>query len=167
LVVRQFTTSHFAALEPQGKFFYNFKGYGNEENSNDRSRHHATDDGSPKDPARYRARACGGPQWHATEDESKGGHENRPKPDARACESGLLETLPALELLFREFDDQNCILCRQSDQHHQPDLSVDIVFEVSRPQSQIRSQHCDRRSEKHAERQRPAPVFSPKNQKPE
>ncbi len=72
-------------------------------------------------------------------------------------------------LALREFDDQNGVLGRQTDQHHESDLRVDIVLDLhhegredhaqhgaSQPQQSERAEHRDRRAQQYAERQRPA-----------
>ena len=41
-----------------------------------------------------------------------------------------VKRLPFLEFVLREFDDQDRVLRRQPDEHHQTDLRVDIVLDL-------------------------------------
>ena len=93
-------------------------------------RHHAADDRGAHDLARHRPRARRGPQWHAAQDEGKRGHQNRPQAQPGAFERGVRQRLSFFEFVLGELDDQNRVLRRQADEHHQPDLRVNIIFDL-------------------------------------
>jgi hypothetical protein len=44
--------------------------------------------------------------------------------------------------LARELHDQDRVLRRQADQHHQPDLREDVVVAAREPHARHRSQHA-------------------------
>jgi hypothetical protein len=54
------------------------------------------------------------------------GRRRRRAPSSAASASGL----PFLEFVLGELDDQNRVLGRQADQHHQSDLRVDVVLDL-------------------------------------
>ena len=51
---------------------------------------------------------------------------------------------PTIYLFLSKFYNQDCILCRQSDQHNQPDLEVDVILQTASPYSEISSQCSNR-----------------------
>ena len=55
-----------------------------------------------------------------------------------------------------EFDNQNRVLGRKADQHHQSDLRVDIEIEMAEVQSGEGAENRNRNGKQHRERQRPA-----------
>jgi len=63
-----------------------------------------------------------------------------------------------------EFDDQNGVLRRQADEHYQPDLCIDIVFQPQQPQAGKRAHHGNGRAKQDAERQAPAFILSGQDQ---
>ena len=120
---------------------------------------HAGDDSGPELLARDRPCACSTPQRHAAEYECKGRHEDRPQAQARSVQRSLHQRLALLELEFRELDDQDGVLRRQTDQHDKADLSEDVQLEVPHHEAQEGAKYGERRAEQDAERQRPALVL--------
>ena len=66
---------------------------------------------------------------------------------------------PALAQLLGELDDQDRVLRRQADQHHQADLAVDVVGEAAQPLRAERAEHGQRHAEQDDERQHEALVL--------
>jgi len=64
-------------------------------------------------------------QRHQAEDEGETGHHDRPEAQARARRRGLGDRLAAapLPLPGGKLDDQDAVLGRQGDQHHERWLS--------------------------------------------
>src|SRR5262249_51844345 len=67
--------------------------------------------------------------------------------------------------LFRKFNDQNGVLCSQSDQNDQPDIDQDISVKASHVHANHGSQDAHRNDENHGERQNPALVKAASNRK--
>ena len=70
---------------------------------------------------------------HDAEDEGERRHQNRPQPDARGFDRRVGDRHAARAQLLGELDDQNAVLRRQADQHHQADLAVDVVDQAAAP----------------------------------
>ena len=68
---------------------------------------------------------------------------------------------PARAQLLGELDDQNAVLRRQADQHHEPDLAVDVVDEPAPPLREQRAEDRERHRQQDDERQREALVLRP------
>ena len=62
--------------------------------------------------------------------------------------------------LLGEFDDENRVLRRETDEHDETDLDVDVVDQAAERDERERSQDCHRDSEKDDERQREGLVLS-------
>ena len=73
---------------------------------------------------------AGDPQRHASEDERERRHQNRPQAEPRAFQRRIHQGLALFEFVLGEFDDQDRVLGRQPDQHHQTDLRVDVVLDL-------------------------------------
>ena len=65
---------------------------------------------------------------HAAQNEGKGSHEDRPQPEFRARQGRLYNRLPLVVFHLGELDDENRVFRRQSDEHDQPDLDIDVVL---------------------------------------
>ena len=93
------------------------------------------------------------PQRHTSKNESKRSHQYRPQTQSGREQGRLFDRFAFVKLHFCEFDDQNRIFRGQSDQHHQTDLRVHVVFQSSHPEKPERAENRDRRSQQHAEGQ--------------
>ena len=58
----------------------------------------------------------------------------------------------ALASLFRELDNQNAILGRERDQHHQSNLTVKIQIQSGDFDADVRAQHADNDRQQHRNR---------------
>ena len=65
-------------------------------------------------------------QGQQPEDEGEAGHHDRAEPQACRFDGGRIDVLPELAPLHRERNDQNAVLGGERDQHHEPDLRIDI-----------------------------------------
>ena len=74
--------------------------------------------------------AAGHPQRHATQNERERSHQNRPQTKPGSFERGIRQRLSFFVFVLGELDDQNRVLCRQADEHHQSDLRVDIALDL-------------------------------------
>ena len=100
-------------------------------------------------------------QRHNAEDERERGHQDRPESQTGAFERGSDRILPLLAQHLGELHDQDRVLGGQPDQHDEPDLGEHIVHVAlgvlaRHPQSEVRTERGERRSQQHAERQAPA-----------
>jgi len=90
--------------------------------------HHATDYRSAHDLTGHRSRARRCPERHAAENERKGSHQDRTQ--TKSAPSSAASTRAFLfVLLLGELNDK-IRSCGQANEHHQPDLRVDIVFDL-------------------------------------
>ena len=71
------------------------------------------------------------------------GRRRKRAPSRVASSSGLPFSYSSLG----EFNNQDGVLCGQSDEHDQSDLRVDIVFHPAQPKREERAEHRDRRTE--------------------
>src|SRR6266481_2034270 len=102
----------------------------NKENSQRTRGAHPADNRCTHDLSRHGTRARRRPQWHATQDERKRSHQNRPETQPGAFERRIRQRLALFELLLCKLDDQNRILGSQADEHHQPYLRVHIALHL-------------------------------------
>ena len=86
------------------------------------------------------------PERDAAEDEGEGGHDDRPQTQARAFERGFHEWLAAFVFELGELDDQDGVLRRETDEHDEADLRVDVVLHSPRPKRGERAEDGDRRA---------------------
>ena len=106
--------------------------------------------------------------------------KNRTKPQAGAFQRCVSQRFAFFKFVFGEFDDQNRVLCRQANQHHQTDLRVHVIFdldhverkekrkhEAPQPKHQESAEHRNGSAQQHAEGQRPAFIERRENQKNE
>ena len=92
-------------------------------------------------------------QRHDAEDECERRHQNRPQPDARRFDRGVHDRQPLLPQLLGELDDQDRVLRREANQHHQTDLAVQVVLQTAHPLRRQRAEHGERHAQQHDERQ--------------
>ena len=64
------------------------------------------------------------------------GHHDRTQPDFGCFEDGVIERLAPLSELVGKLDDENTILRRQTDQHDQTDLAVQVQGASGQVQSE-------------------------------
>src|SRR6202041_4119800 len=81
-------------------------------------------------------------------------HQNRPQTNSRRLNGPLHNRMPALPQLLRKFHKQNRILAGKADQHHQPNLAIDIILQSAQRNSSKRPQQCHGHSKQYDERQR-------------
>src|SRR5580692_6586572 len=166
--------SLFARARP---FLDHVKDAGHKENSNRAGGEHSADYRRPHNLAGHRTSAARRPQWHAAEDKCERCHQNRAQPQPRPFKSRIRKRLSVFVLILGELDDQDGVFRRQTDQHDQADLGVDVAFDLhhigrqknaeqsaAQPKHRKSSEARYRRAEQYAERQRPAFVKSRKNQ---
>src|ERR1700730_7660087 len=115
---------------------------GNDEYGNAGGGQHATDYGSAHDLTGHRARAGGGPERHAAENERKGGHQNMTQTKFCPFERGIHQWLSLFVLFLSELNDKNRVLCGQTDQHYQADLRVDVVFDLHHVRRLKNAENC-------------------------
>ena len=73
-----------------------------------------------------------------------------------SVQRGIADALPPFVVQFGELDNQDRVLGREADEHHQPDRRENIVLKMTCVQSQIRTQNGDGRAQQDAEGQCPA-----------
>jgi hypothetical protein len=71
-----------------------------------------------------------------SENESTRGHHHGAKPHLRPEHSSFLVVPSLLALVLGEFDDQNPVLRRHRDQHHEANLGVKIEREMKNPNTE-------------------------------
>ena len=91
---------------------------------------HPTKDRRAECDAACGSSARGEEQRHHAKDETQGGHQNRTEPQPRRLPSRFERRLALLPELVGELDDENRVLCRQTDQQDEADLGVDVVVEA-------------------------------------
>jgi hypothetical protein len=68
---------------------------------------------------------------NAAEDEGEGGHQDGAEAEVGPGHRRFEDALAFFVLVLGEFDDQDGVLGRKTDQHHQADLRVNVVFKVA------------------------------------
>ena len=86
------------------------------------------------------------PERDTAEDERERGHDDRAQTETRAFERGFEQRRAAFVGELRELDDQDGVLRRETDQHDEADLRIDIVFHPARPERGERAEDRDRRA---------------------
>ena len=92
-------------------------------------------------------------QRHDAEDERQRRHQDRPQPDARGLDRRVHDRTALPAQLLGELDDQNRVLGGQPDQHHESDLTVEIVLQPAHPLRRQRAEYRQRYAQQHDERQ--------------
>ena len=75
--------------------------------------------------------------------------------------------LPAVALLLGELDDQDGVLARQADQHHEADLREDVDVHAGDQHAAHRAEQAHRHDQDDRQRQRPAFVLGGQHQEHE
>ena len=82
----------------------------------------------------------------------------RRRSSAASMAASMMER-PLLDQLLGELHDQNRVLRRKADQHHQSDLHVDVVDQTTPRDERQRTQHRHRYGQQDDEGQREALVL--------
>ena len=101
--------------------------HGNEDGGDEGGGQHAPEHARAHGFARRGAGPAGLDQGEDAEDEGQGGHDDGAEAQAGAFQGGFQHVEAFRPLLGGELDDQDGVLRRQADQHHQADLEVDVV----------------------------------------
>jgi len=64
----------------------------------------------------------------------------------------------ALALLLGELDNQDAVLGGERNQHHKPDLTVEIEVQSGKLDAEVRPEHADHDRQQHGNRDRPTLV---------
>src|SRR5262245_6000308 len=95
--------------------------HGRQQDSEEGHTDHPGEDRGAERPPHLRPGTVGDYQREDAEDERERGHQDRPQPHLGGLDRGV-EPRRAFELpVAGELDDQNGVLARQADQHHEPD----------------------------------------------
>src|ERR1019366_8146216 len=148
-----------ATTNPMTETLDNIEAHRDEENSQKGSGQHAADYDRSQHLARNAASARGSPQGNASEDECEGGHKDRTQSEFGARQRGVNQSCTLVVFHFCEFDDQDGVLCGQSDQHDQPNLGVHIVLERTEIECDKCPKYRDGHAQEDAKRKRPAFVL--------
>ena len=97
-----------------------------EEDAEERHAEHAAEDRRAQRPAHLGAGPLGEHQRHDAEDEGERGHQDRPQPQPARLQRRFAPRHARLLALLGELDDQDGVLARQADQHHEADLREDV-----------------------------------------
>ena len=99
-------------------------------------------------------------QRQHAEDEGERGHQNRPQADARGFDRRVRRSsCRAARSCSANSTIEDAVLRREADQHHQPDLAVDVVDQPAAPLRQQRAENRERHRQQDDERQRHALVL--------
>src|SRR5438093_12351835 len=141
--------------DPSRQFFNHVKSHGDEEDGDAGGGQHAANDDSTQNAPRYCAGTGGGPERHAAKDEGKGGHQNGAQTNPRAGQRSLDQGFALLVFEPRKLDNEDGILGRQTNEHHQTNLRIHVVHHVPDEQGCEGAEDRDGGTEQDAERQRP------------
>src|SRR5215469_8639083 len=98
-------------------------------------------------------------QRQDAEDKRERRHENGAQAKFGGFDRGFGDRSSLFQQLLGELDNQNRVLRRESDQHHQSDLHVNIIHQPAQRDEQQRSQYSHWDGEQNNERQREALVL--------
>ncbi len=127
-----------------------------EKNAEDGHAQHAAEDGDAEGFAHFRAGALGQDQRNHSQDESEGGHQDGPEAQPAGLDGGFDPAFAFVLKLLGKLHDQNGVLGRQADQHHQADLRKDVIVHPRQPDAGDGGQKTHRYDENDRQRQRPA-----------
>src|SRR5207302_7619756 len=117
---------------------------------------HPEEDSGAKRLAHFCACAFAENKRKDAENEGEGSHQDRTQSEAAGFDRGG-EAILAIAILdlFRELDDQDGVFARETDQHDKTDLSEDVVFHRTQPDTVDRAEQTHRDDQNDRERQRP------------
>src|SRR6516162_3223123 len=136
---------------PYSEAFDDVEADGDEEDGEHGCRQHSPDDSGSQNPARHGACTRGTPKRYATQNEGEGGHENWPQSQPGSGQRGIGQGFAFLIFGFGKFNNQNGILGRQSDQHDQSDLGIDVVVEPAEVKRHERAEDGNGDAQENAE----------------
>src|SRR5882762_1374499 len=110
-------------------------------------------------PSQLASTGCEVEGQHA-ENERKRRHQNRAQAEFGGLNGGVDQAATLFEQLLGKFDDQNGVLRRESDQHDQTYLHVNVIHQSASVDEQQRSQNCHGHRQQDDERQREALILS-------
>src|SRR5579863_8004575 len=122
--------SRSALLACARQFFNEIEDGGHEEDSDKAGGKHSADHSSAHDLTGDGTGARGSPERNASQDKGKRSHQDRPKAEPGAFQSGVGERLALFGLLLGELDNQNGVFGGEANEHDQADLRVNIGFDL-------------------------------------
>ena len=155
----------FLFLAATGEFSDDVKCHGNEKYRDHRCGGRASHDRGAHGLSRHGTRTPGEDKRKHTEQEREGRHQDRPESQPGSLKGGVVKASSLFMSPLRELDDKDGIFGRETDEHDEADLCIDIVHLAAQPYGYEGAKDGDRRAEEHAERQRPAFVQSRKDEK--
>src|SRR5574337_339154 len=159
-----------AIVAPTGEFFDDIEGDGDQEDRNDAGGEHAAENGKTKKNPSVRTGSGGDYECDHAKNERERGHQNGTEPHLGCGQCRIGQRLSSLMLDLRKFYDEDRILGGQADQHHQADLSEDVILarlrshQFEEPQSAEGTEDGNRGAEEHTEGQGPALILRGENQ---
>src|SRR5579875_713732 len=101
--------------------------HGNEEQVENGGDDHSAEDRGSHRMAALRSGAAGEDQRQHAQNEGERGHQDGTQADASGLDRRFANREPFVAQLLGELDNQNPVLRGQADQHHQPDLAINVV----------------------------------------
>ena len=129
----------------------------NQKDRNQACGQHPAEDGESQQHSPMRPGAGRHDQWKHAEDECERRHQDGTESQSCSGQRGIGDRLAIFIFDFRKLHDEDRILGRQADQHHQSDLGKDVVLtclrshQLQQPSGAEGTEDGDRRSEQHAE----------------
>src|ERR1700730_17261113 len=111
-------------------FFNEIEDGGHEEDSDKAGGKHPADHSSAHDLTGDGTGARRSPERNASQDEGKRSHQDRPKAEPGAFQSGVGQRLALFGLLFGELDNQNGVFGGEASQQDQTELGLTIGFDL-------------------------------------
>src|ERR1700761_2124057 len=149
--------------EPVRQTLHHREGDGNDEDGDECRGQHATDHHRSQNLPRDTPGASCSPQRNAAKDESEGRHQDGAQAELGAGERCIIDALAGHVFLACELDDEDGVLGRQTNEHDQSDLRVDVVLQPTGRQREKSAKDRNRRAEQDAEGQRPALILRGQN----
>ncbi len=126
----------------------------NEEEVEDGGEHHAADDGCADGVTAIGSRTGGEVERADAEDEGDRGHQDGAEAEFGGFDGGLGDGSALLEELLGELDDEDRVFGRETDEHDEADLNVDVVDEAAEVDEGERAEDRHGNGEQDDERQR-------------
>src|SRR5579883_726984 len=137
---------------------------GNDQDAQHRAQKHPPGSRGSNGSVSDRPSAGGKHQWNQTGNEGKGGHLNRPESQFPTFDGCLQKRQTLLSPLDGEFHNQNGVLAKQTDQHDQTDLGIDVVSQSHRLQEEEGAEDSDWQRKDNGQRQDEALVLPDQHQ---
>ena len=110
------------------------------------------------------ARARGNAQRNQTGHEGERRHQNGPQAGTGALHGGIEHRGALLAAQHGEFDDKDGVFAEQTDEHHQRNLGVDVVFEPKELEGQEGPEDASGQAQDDRQRQSEALVLGRQQQ---